>query len=185
MRGIRRIGRRGQVAGLAVGLLLVVLTVPAPAQDARGTLIHAQATVCADTLNQHLSNNTPCRMVARHVLDNLVAVNPADGTVNPWLAESWEITAGGRIYVFKLRRGVRFHDGTLFDAEAAKFNLERTLDPATRAPYRFLISRISSALRVPPPTTAIICRNPASVAARTRASSKTVPTPVPMCWGLM
>ncbi|MDR5682478.1 MAG: ABC transporter substrate-binding protein [Armatimonadota bacterium] len=134
-----RTGRRGQIAGLAAGLLAVVLSLPAPAQEARGTLIHAQGTVCADTLNQHLSNNTPCRMVARHVLDNLVAVNPADGTVHPWLAESWEITAGGRIYTFRLRRGVRFHDGTPFNAEAVRFNFEWTMSPdRPRRGFRYL-----------------------------------------------
>lgn len=94
-----------------------------------GTLVHAQLRICADTLNQHLSNNTPCRMVARHVLDSLVAVNPADGTVHPWLAESWEIAAGGRMYTFRLRRGVRFHDGTPFNAEAVKFNFDWTMSP--------------------------------------------------------
>ncbi|MDQ7829333.1 MAG: ABC transporter substrate-binding protein [Armatimonadota bacterium] len=135
----RRLGRRWALAGVVAVLLVGGLRVAGRAQDARGTLIHAQATVCADTLNQHLSNNTPCRMVARHVLDNLVAVNPADGTIHPWLAESWEITAGGRIYTFRLRRGVRFHDGTPFNAEAVRFNFEWTMSPdRPRRGFRYL-----------------------------------------------
>ncbi len=113
-----------------VAISLAVIPVSAPAQAVRGgVLVHAVRSACADTLNQHLSNNTPCRMVARHVLDNLVAVKPDDGTVHPWLAESWEVTAGGRIYTFKLRRGVRFHDGTPFNAEAVKFNFDWTMSP--------------------------------------------------------
>jgi peptide/nickel transport system substrate-binding protein len=49
--------------------------------------------------------------------------------VEPALAERWEILDGGRTYVFHLRRGVSFHDGTPLDAEAVKFNFERLLDP--------------------------------------------------------
>ncbi|HEY6879609.1 MAG TPA: ABC transporter substrate-binding protein, partial [Polyangiales bacterium] len=51
-----------------------------------------------------------------------------DGSVGPWLAESWEISEQRTEYVFKLRQGVRFHDGTPFDAEALKANFERLHD---------------------------------------------------------
>jgi peptide/nickel transport system substrate-binding protein len=43
----------------------------------------------------------------------------------PALAESWEISPDGKVYTFKLRRGVKFHDGTPWNADAAKFNLDR------------------------------------------------------------
>lgn len=48
-----------------------------------------------------------------------------DGSINPGLAESWEIDPFGLIYTFKLRKGVKFHDGTDFDANDAKFSLDR------------------------------------------------------------
>jgi peptide/nickel transport system substrate-binding protein len=82
----------------------------------------------ADTLNQHRSNFTPSRMVARHVLDCLTWVNPADGTVNPWLADSWEISPDGLEYTFTLKEGVTFHDGTPFNAEAVKANFDNTME---------------------------------------------------------
>ncbi len=44
------------------------------------------------------------------------------------LASDWEISPDGLEYTFNLRKGVKFHDGTLFDAEAVKFNLERIWD---------------------------------------------------------
>ncbi|MFP4495068.1 MAG: ABC transporter substrate-binding protein [Halochromatium sp.] len=47
----------------------------------------------------------------------------------PALAESWQISEDGRVYTFKLKGGVRFHDGSRFDAEAVRFNFERLLDP--------------------------------------------------------
>ncbi len=50
----------------------------------------------------------------------------------PGLAESWE-TPDEKTMILKLRKGVRFHDGTEFDAEAVKFNLEDIKDPNTRS----------------------------------------------------
>ena len=47
-----------------------------------------------------------------------------DTEIVPQLATSWEVSDDGLIWTFHLRRGVRFHDGTLFDAEAARFALE-------------------------------------------------------------
>ena len=41
---------------------------------------------------------------------------------------TWEISDDGLVYTLKLREGVKFHDGTDFNAEAAKFNLERQID---------------------------------------------------------
>lgn len=54
----------------------------------------------------------------------------ADSTkVEPSLAESWEVSPDGLTYTFKLRQGVKFHDGTDFNAEAVKFNIDRQLPP--------------------------------------------------------
>ncbi len=102
-----------------------------------GELVMAYDQAVADTLNQHRSNFTVSRMVARHVLDNLVAVNPADGSVNPWLAESWEISPDGLQYTFKLRQGVVFHDGTPFNAQAVKRNFDETMDPNQRPGFAY------------------------------------------------
>jgi peptide/nickel transport system substrate-binding protein len=51
----------------------------------------------------------------------------ADGSVLPLLAESWEVTPDGMTYTFRLRQGVRFHDGRPFAALSAKYSLERAL----------------------------------------------------------
>jgi len=52
-----------------------------------------------------------------------------DGTLDPEpaLASRWEISDDGQRYTFYLRDNVRFHDGSLFDAHAVKFNFERLL----------------------------------------------------------
>jgi len=58
----------------------------------------------------------------------------SDGSVVPGLAASWEISADGLVYTFKLHQGVTFHDGSAFDAEDVKFSLDRArADDSTNA----------------------------------------------------
>ena len=102
-----------------------------------GEVTMAYETTVGDTLNQHRSNFTVSRMIARHVLECLTWVNPADGSVNPWLAESWEISPDGLEYTFKLKQGVTFHDGTPFNAEAVKANFDNTMDPNERPGFAY------------------------------------------------
>lgn len=63
-------------------------------------------------------------IVHYNVLEGLTKVN-MDGSVTPLLAESWTLSADGRVYTFKLRRGVKFQDGEPFDSAAVKFSLDR------------------------------------------------------------
>lgn len=67
--------------------------------------------------------------------DRLVHLAP-DGSFIPGLAESWEVADGGSTLVLHLREGVKFHDGTAFDADAVKANVTRgqTVDKSTVAP---------------------------------------------------
>ena len=63
-----------------------------------------------------------------NLYDGLVRYKPGTLEVEPALAESWEISDDGLNYTFKLREGVKFHDGSAFNAEAVKFNFERMLN---------------------------------------------------------
>ena len=64
--------------------------------------------------------------------ETLVLTNP-DGTLAPGLAESWEISEDGTRYTFRLRQGIKFHDGTPFNAAAVKYNFDRIMDPQTKS----------------------------------------------------
>jgi peptide/nickel transport system substrate-binding protein len=66
-------------------------------------------------------------IVHYNVLEGLTKVN-VDGSVTPLLAESWTMDPDGKSYTFKLRRGVKFHDGEAFDASDVKFSFERAKD---------------------------------------------------------
>jgi len=68
--------------------------------------------------------------VVEHVYDTLARILP-DLTVEPSLAESWEISEDGTVYTFHIRQGVTFHDGTPLTAEDVAFTYTRLLDPVT------------------------------------------------------
>ncbi|MEM4918592.1 MAG: ABC transporter substrate-binding protein [Thermofilaceae archaeon] len=59
------------------------------------------------------------------VYETLVRYDPATGDVVPVLAESWEHSEDGKLWTFRLRRGVVFHDGTPFNSTAVKLSIER------------------------------------------------------------
>ncbi|OXM86220.1 ABC transporter substrate-binding protein [Paenibacillus rigui] len=100
---------------------------PAPG----GELSYALAT-SPDTLDPHRSGLAVAVRVIRTIYDSLVVQLP-DNTIKPWLATEWTISPDGKSYTFKLRKDVKFQDGTPFNAEAVKFNYDRIINPETKA----------------------------------------------------
>jgi peptide/nickel transport system substrate-binding protein len=84
------------------------------------------------TLDPHASPSAVTYQIIASVTENLVYKGP-DGKLLPWLAESWTVARDGRSVTFKLRRDVKFHDGTPFNADAVKFNFDRIVDPKFKA----------------------------------------------------
>jgi len=66
-------------------------------------------------------------IVHYNVLEGLAKIN-VDGSVTPLLAESWTMDPDGKSYTFRLKKGVKFHDGEAFDASDVKFSFERAKD---------------------------------------------------------
>ncbi|MGY2049033.1 ABC transporter substrate-binding protein [Methylobacterium sp. JK268] len=64
-----------------------------------------------------------------NLYEGLVRTKPDSLDVEPALAESWSLSEDGRTYTFRLRAGVRFHDGSPLDAEAVRFTFGRLIDP--------------------------------------------------------
>lgn len=71
-------------------------------------------------INPHLYSG---EMAAQNMVFEPLVINTKEG-VKPWLAERWEISPDGREYTFHLRPGVTFTDGTPFNAEAVKLNMD-------------------------------------------------------------
>jgi peptide/nickel transport system substrate-binding protein len=65
-----------------------------------------------------------------NIFDTLVRLNPQSMKIEPSLAVGWETSKDGRTWTFNLRRGIKFHDGTPFDADAVVFTFFRQMDPA-------------------------------------------------------
>ena len=98
------------------------------AQEDGATLIFAAGTDI-DELDPRTTDTQEGYIAAANIYDCLVMYEYGATTLRPGLAESWEISPDAKEYTFKLKQGVKFHDGTPFNAEAVKFNLDRIMDP--------------------------------------------------------
>ncbi len=95
------------------------------AQQYGGTVVIAWGTDAVRLDPADMVDNAS-ETVLRHIMDGLVEF---DEKVNilPCLAKSWEISEDGTVYTFYLHKGIRFHDGTPFNAEAVAFNFNRII----------------------------------------------------------
>jgi len=113
-----------------VAILLLLLTpLVAHAQPKPGGTIVFAARQDIDTLDPHITNRAATRKILIQFTDTLTVINPKDGKVGPGLAESWDVARDGKSYTFKLRKSVKFHDGTVFDAAAVKATFDRIQEP--------------------------------------------------------
>lgn len=103
-----------------------------------GRLIVAQKAE-SKTLNPVLAIDAPSREAIRLLHADLISINRHTLRTEPALAESWTVSADGRQYRLKLRRGVHFSDGHPFDADDVVFTFQVYTDPKTAAPQRDLL----------------------------------------------
>ena len=97
-------------------------------------------------------------VVHYNVLEGLTKIN-ASGSVSALLAEDWSSDPDGKSYTFRLRKGVKFQDGTAFDAAAVKFSFERAkADGSTNKAKKGVFDNISS-ITTPQPDLVILTLN--------------------------
>ena len=120
--------------GIAVPVLLAVfLLIPASSQAqgsapvSGGTVVYA-AGADPDNLDPANAESNPSEAVNRMMYENLVRFDEKL-KIAPGLATRWEQARDGMSWTFWLRKGVKFHDGTLFNAEAVKVFFERMIGP--------------------------------------------------------
>src|SRR5580698_8207827 len=94
-----------------------------------GTLTYLQdrSETCLDPED---GGDIPQAMIGQQITDDLVYEGPG-GKIEPWLATGWTVSPNGLKYVFTIKQGVKFTDGTPLDAAAVKANLDRVVDPRT------------------------------------------------------
>ena len=92
------------------------------------------------------------------MFDSLVG-RDADNRIVPQLAESWK-ALDDMTWQLKLRRGVVFHDGEPFNAEAVRFTFERVLDPNQKSPNRANVGEVARVEVVDDYTVNLVTRQP-------------------------
>jgi peptide/nickel transport system substrate-binding protein len=135
------------VLTLAAGVTALVLALSGCTADsaetgdgrpqAGGTLTYASGDAEPTCLDPHVGGNYPQALVGSQFLESLVSLD-SDGTVIPWLADSWEVADDGLSWEFTLRDGVTFTDGTPLDAAAVQANVAHLQDPATGSSTGYL-----------------------------------------------
>lgn len=127
---------RRSIAGLfALATIVAPIVLAAPADAApRGQLVAALDSD-RETLDPHQATGTIDYMVLMHVFDHLVARNPESMKLVGGVAESWKFV-DDLTWDFRIRKGVKFHNGEALNAEAVKFSIDRVLDPARNSYLR-------------------------------------------------
>jgi peptide/nickel transport system substrate-binding protein len=105
-----------------------ILRAPEPNAKKGGTATFA---FTVTTNHFDLQQGTNVAPILWHLHNNLVRLNPLDGlkTIIPDLAESWEVSGDNKVYTFKLRQGVTWHDGTPFTADDVVATFKRIIEP--------------------------------------------------------
>ncbi len=142
----RQVLRLAAVAGLSLaGAALAACggAAPAPLQTAASTSAASAQPVKGgtltwvlrqepDVLDPHVTSLASTATVDMRLYDNLVMLTP-DMKFVPGVAEKWDISDDWKTYTFTFRKGVKFHDGTPFNAQEMKASIERMVDPATKS----------------------------------------------------
>jgi peptide/nickel transport system substrate-binding protein len=110
-----------RIAALACTALLAIGTARADT-----TLVVSMAADPTGLDPEAVLNNTSGFVMAT-IYDGLIRYKPGTVEVEPGLAESWDVSADGLTYTFHLRRGVKYQDGTPFNAQAVIAGLDRQL----------------------------------------------------------
>jgi len=102
-----------------------------------GGTVQIGATASPTSLLLFYQPNWPTYQMVRHMYEPLVSLNEEEQPV-PGLTTSWEISEDGLTYTLHLRDDVKFHDGTPFNAEAVKYNIELQMEDQDTRGYTYL-----------------------------------------------
>ncbi len=142
--------QRKIIALLLVVMMLVVLMVgcspkeeeePAASGGGYAEEVIVSVGAAPPALDPNISTANASRRFYCHVYEPLLKFDPATKSPQPWLAESWEEPAPGE-YIFKLREGVKFHNGETLTAADVKYTYERCLTLPAPLPFVEIIDKI-------------------------------------------
>src|SRR5262245_40351933 len=148
--------RRDVLKIAAAGAAAAVPGVPHSAQaqtTQKRELVVAQGADIA-ALDPHLSTSSNDIRISFNIFDNLTSRRP-DGKLVPGLATEWKLQ-GQSAWVFKLRSGVKYHNGDPFTSADVKFSIERTLDAKLKGNRVLTVFTTVDRVETPDPGTAVI-----------------------------
>jgi ABC-type transport system substrate-binding protein len=125
------------LAVLTAGLVLALSSAANAQQPKSGGTLRVAFEADVTGFDPHLVPGLQNYYVNQNLFNTLVGIDPQLGFV-PDLAAFWEALEAGQVYVFRLHKGVKFHDGTDCDAAAVKWNLERVITDPKSAQGKFL-----------------------------------------------
>ena len=118
---------------LAALVLLATPLLSSAQQPVQGGELVFAAAARIDSLDPHTTSFLATRQIMNNIYDPLVRQKPGDPKIYPGLATAWKLSDDRRSYVFTLRKDVKFHDGTPFNAAAVCFTFDRIVNPGTQA----------------------------------------------------
>lgn len=142
---------------LALGVASALATAPALAAKDVVVAVGSNFT----TLDPYDANDTLSQAVAKSFYQGLFGLDKEMKLENV-LAQSYTVSPDGLVYTIKLHPGVKFQDGTDFNAEAVKANLDRASNPENHLKRYNLYKNIASTEAVDPATVKITLKQPFS-----------------------
>ncbi|MBT3988203.1 MAG: ABC transporter substrate-binding protein, partial [Gammaproteobacteria bacterium] len=118
-----------KTAAVAMGSTLLPFSTRTPAAGKSGGTLKVALYADPRTFDPHLASSLQGRATTQSIHDTLFELD-SGGNLAPGLVEAWE-WKDNRTILLTTRAGVKFHDGTDFDAEAVRYNLERIRNPDT------------------------------------------------------
>ncbi|WP_336067394.1 ABC transporter substrate-binding protein [Nitratireductor rhodophyticola] len=124
------------LAGVAAAALSTsAMLAPAFAQDIKqGGSMTVTYKDDVSTLDPAIGYDWQNWSMIKSLFDGLMDYVPGTTELRPEIAESYEISEDGTVFTFKLRDGVKFHNGRDLTAEDVKYSIERTVNPKTQSP---------------------------------------------------
>ena len=120
------------VIGLLIGLSIGSWNCQPKLYQVSGRRLIVAISEDLTTMNPLAVTNANDRSIRSLMFEPLLGVD-SKGKFQPYLAESWEVSADGRHYTFQLRKGVKFHDGREMTAMDAKYAIENITNPENQA----------------------------------------------------
>src|SRR6266542_500733 len=124
-KGVTVRGRRLKLLIVAVLAVSATATAGAALKATQGGTLVFGGSADPTYLDPALASDGETFRVTEQIFEGLVKLKPGTLKLIPWLATRWTTGKDGKTYTFQLRKGVKFHDGTPFNAKAVCANFDR------------------------------------------------------------